>query len=96
MPRQLKANDLRHRITILRREAVIDEDGYPTTEWVEVCRPWAEVRAMAAGTRQYIAAAAVQAERQVMFRIRYRDGITPDMLVRYRDADYDIRAASDP
>lgn len=92
----MRAGDLRHRITLLRKESVIDDDGYSTDNWLKFGRPWAEKLAMGSNRRQYFAAAAINSEHQEVFRIRYRAGITAGMIVRFDGNDYDIKAVQDP
>jgi len=84
---------LRHRVSILKKTTGTDPDGYPTEEWAAVATVWAEVKPIAG--REYFTAAAVQAEHQVRFTMRYRKDVTSDMRLRYDDQDYEIKAILD-
>lgn len=91
----VRAGDLRHRVAILQKQinTDTDADGYPTEEWVAVTTVWAEVKPIAG--QEYFAAAAVQAEHQVRFTMRYRKDITPDMRLQYDGQEYEIKAILD-
>lgn len=80
---------LRHRVSILKKTTGTDSDGYPTEEWAAVTTVWAEAKPIAG--REYFTAAAVQAQHQVRFTMRYRKDITPDMRLRYDEQDYEIK-----
>ena len=84
---------LRHRVAILQKQTTIDPDGYPTEEWVAVTTVWASAEPIAG--REYFTAAAVQAQHQVRFTMRYRNDITSDMRLRYDGQDYEIKAILD-
>ena len=84
---------LRHRVAILRKQTGTDPDGYPREERVPVSYIWAEVKPIAG--REYFTAAAVQAEHQVRFTMRYRKDVTSDMRLRYDDRDYEIKTVLD-
>lgn len=84
---------LRHRIAILQKQTGTDPDGYPMEEWISIFSIWAEVKPIAG--REYFTAAAVQAQHQVRFTMRYRKDITPDMRIRYDGQGYEIKAILD-
>jgi len=84
---------LRHRVSILKKTTGTDSDGYPTEVWGTHATIWAEVKPIAG--REYFTAAAVQAEHQVRFTMRYRKDITTDMRLRYDNQDYEIKAILD-
>lgn len=84
---------LRHRVAILQKQTTIDPDGYPIETWVAAATVWASVEPIAG--REYFQAAAVQAQHQVRFTMRYRNDITPDMRLQYDGQDYEIKAILD-
>ncbi len=84
---------LRHRILILQKQTGTDPDGYPTEEWVPVVTVWAAVEPIAG--REYFTAAAINAQHQVRFTMRYRADVTPDMRLQYNGQDYEIKAVLD-
>jgi len=89
----MNAGNLRHRVTILQKTTDIDTDGYPVEEWVAVATVWAAVEPISG--REYFQAAAVQAENQTRFTMRYRKDVTPDMRLQYDGQDYEIKAILD-
>lgn len=84
---------LRYRVSILKKTTGTDPDGYPIEEWVPIFIVWAEAKPIAG--REYFTAAAVQAQHQVRFTMRYRNDITSDMRLRYDGQDYEIKAILD-
>lgn len=61
-----------------------DESGYPTSpddEWEDVMTVYASREPLRG--REFFAAAAANAELTLRYKIRYREGITPDM--RFKD-----------
>ena len=85
---------LRHRISILYKDTgARDADGYPVEEWRELFKTWASFEAISG--REYFAAAAVQAEQQVRFTMRYRAEITTDKRILFDGKEYDIKAVID-
>lgn len=97
MKKLLNAGDLRHRIAI--QELVEDQDsetGDIVESWVTVNDErgdWSSVPASIVdmSAREFIAAAAVQAETMTRFVIRYRAGIEPKMRLSWRGRVYNIR-----
>ena len=77
-----KAGDLRHRITVGRSAATINENGYPMETDTVVCRVWAS--ALDAGYREFFEAAAGNLEDVVNFTIRYRPDMEPGMWVEFK------------
>jgi len=89
---------LRQRITIQRKSRDEDDSGYPipkpdTEEWEDVATVWAAREPLRG--REFFAAAAVQYEKTVRFRIRYRKGIKPGMRVLCDGVAYEIYAVLD-
>lgn len=89
----MNPGDLRHRISVLQKQTTTDPDGYPTETWEPFFSAWAQVEPIAG--REYFQAAAVQAQHQVRFTMRYRKDITPDMRLRYNGQEYEIKAVLD-
>lgn len=86
----MKAGPLDRRI-IVRRKMVTGENdwGEPITETVDVATIWASVRQESG--REFFAAASVSAERKVVFRMRWLDGVTVTDHVRYDGRDHNIQ-----
>lgn len=87
---------LRQRITIQRPGRTEDDAGYPIpnpTDWEDVATVWAAREPLRG--REFFAAAAVQYEKTVRFRIRYRKGIKPGMRVLCDGVAYEIYAVLD-
>ncbi|WP_339273628.1 phage head closure protein [Paenibacillus sp. FSL W8-0426] len=71
-----------NRRILLQRKSEADEDdsGYPVNpgnEWEDVMTLYASREPLRG--REFFAAAAANAELTLRYKIRYRDGITPDM-----------------
>lgn len=91
-------NKLNRRITIQRKVRTEDDAGYPipgAKEWEDVVTLWAAREPLSG--REFFAAAAVQQENTVRYKIRFRTEITPDMrLIDHRDnCIYNIYAVLD-
>lgn len=89
----MSPSKLRHRVTILEKQATRDADGYPVEKWTAVGRVWAAYEPISG--KEYLRAAAVQAEQQVRFTMRYRAGVTTDKRIGFDDKDYEIKAVID-
>lgn len=86
----IKAGDLRHRITLQRRIAGVDAEGFAVETWTDVATVWAAVENLYG--REYWQAAAVQAENTVKFTIRYRPDVDQTMRIIFRGQVYEITA----
>jgi len=86
----MRISDLRRRIVLQRKTTIRDEEGNTVETWVDVVTVWAAVEPMSIRWKEFLQAAAINAERYTLFRIRYRPGITPDMRVVYAGQTYDI------
>lgn len=84
----MKIGDLRHRIILQKFVETTDEEGFSTQEWQDVATVWASVENLYG--REYWQAAAIQAENTVKFIIRYRNDITNDMRIKFKDKLYNI------
>lgn len=90
---ELHAGDLRHRVQFLARKVTV-QSGKMTERWETVLTCWA--RAEPIKGREYFEAAAVNREDTVRFTIRYRPGVSPEMTLRFRGADYNIESVINP
>ena len=85
------ANELRHRITIQKITSGRDEDGYPVSEqWVDYVQLWAKVTHLSG--KDLIAAQANQSKVVARLKIRYREDITTEMRIIYKDKVYGINS----
>lgn len=86
---------LRHRVTLVRLVQTTDEYGQPQDATEDVATVWAEIRDLRG--REFFEARQVPGgEVTTQVRIRYRDGITRQMLVRDGDNLYEIEAVQEP
>lgn len=80
--------DLRHRITIQKKTVTTDDNGIETETWNDLKTVWAAFEPVSG--REYYAAAALNSENNVTFRIRYQKDITPDMQIVFNGLIYQI------
>lgn len=83
---KLNTGKLNRRITIQKKGPSEDESGYPIPNppWIDIMTVWASREPLRG--REYFAAAAVQAETTVRYKIRYREGIKSYMrLIDLKD-----------
>ena len=83
-----RPGDLRHMVEIGYTENSINENGYPESRDVIVCKVWAAV--VDAGNQNYRAADAKNTEAVLNFTIRYRTDVTPGMWVKFQDQKWYI------
>ncbi|URN94560.1 MAG: phage head closure protein [Candidatus Pristimantibacillus lignocellulolyticus] len=83
------------RITIQRFGATIDDEGISTEAWIDVITIWADRKPLT--VKEFFEASAVNAQKSVKYRIRYRTGMLSDMrLIDLRDNQtYNIRGVLD-
>lgn len=86
--RILQAGEFDQRITIQQPAIGQDAYGQLVTGWDDVCAVWAKKSDMTG--REYLAAAATQAEVTTKITIRYRAGITAAMRVLHGADVYNI------
>lgn len=86
----MRIGALRHKIAIkyLDPDAGEDEYGDPKPEWVTVYSPWASIEPLRG--RELFTAQQAASEVTSRIRIRYREGITSDMIVVHGGATYQI------
>lgn len=76
------------RITIRQRAAGLDAFGQPSGAWEDVATVWASYRTKAGGEGQEPSQRV--ARQTVIFRIRYRAGIRPEMQVAWDGETFDV------
>ena len=83
------ANELRHRITVQVMGPDRDEDNYPIpVVWTEYKKLWAKVTHLSG--KDLIAAQANQSKVVARLKIRYREDITTEMRIIYKNKVYGI------
>lgn len=74
-----------------------DDIGNQIRNWQTILRPWAEVNCT--GGKEYYAAAQVNSENDMIFKIRYSkiiaDKLTSDVRILYSGKIYDIKHIDD-
>lgn len=86
--------ELRNRITIQQLAEVLDEFKTPKdSEWQDVATVWASIEPLSG--REYLLANNVNSETKSRIRIRYRQGITTGMRIKYKDRLFDIQSVAD-
>lgn len=80
--------ELKHRITFLKPDSTVNENGFETEDYKEFKTVWASVSNLSG--REYFAAAAVQREKTVKFKIRAVSGIDETMKIGFQGKLYDI------
>src|SRR5690625_2095255 len=88
--RAIKAGKLKQRITIQKEERVRQPSRSYETEWVPFLDSWARIVPLS-GTERYTAQQ-VQSELSHRVEMRYREGIKPQMRVRYGERSFDTEA----
>ena len=87
----MQAGELRHRIIIQQNVS----DGTTDPNWQTVVEVWAAKKGLTG--RLFYEAAAAQSENEVVFTIRYRTGIKPEMrIVLDGDTENLYRITSEP
>ncbi|CAK7257248.1 MULTISPECIES: phage head closure protein [unclassified Shinella] len=85
----MRAGAIDRRITIQRYSVVGDDGmGNQITEWADLATVWAKVRQE--GGREFFAQAAIQAERRVIFTIRWMEVWVIDRI-QYDGIEYNIK-----
>lgn len=81
---------LKHRITFFKEAEVEDNDGFKTTQPVDVCKVWSAIKTVSGS--EYYSADATQHKNTYRFIIRYRDGLDPRMMINYKGRIFDIES----
>lgn len=86
------AGQLNQRVQFKRRQSGRNELDELVDAWSDVWTPlWAKVEPLTG--REFLAAGAEQSTVDTRFIIRFREGVTEQMRVAWRGAEYDIRSA---
>lgn len=92
------------RIMLQSKQTVTDDEGIPTSKWVEWMTLWACRKPLTSRWRETFQAAGLNVDKMIQLEIRYRTGITPDMrilhgtkVVNSKETDriYEIKAVLD-
>lgn len=86
----MNPGELNTRIIIQQYVTATDSDGFETQQWVDFKRLWSKKTGLTG--RVFYAAAAVQSESDVIFKIRYRKDITSSMRIVEGSHVYEIKA----
>ena len=91
----MPAGKRRHRIVLQSSSTSAHAtSGQLITTWTDWAWPWAEVLHVT-GTERYTESTKL-AEVDVIFKIGYLDGVTPQLRVQWDDATWDISRVIDP
>lgn len=79
----MKIGNLRHRITF--QQSIETPDGHKghTVKWQDIVTVWASVEPLSG--REYFYSHQIKAEVTHRVKMRYKEGITPKMRIKYRD-----------
>lgn len=88
------AKRLRERITIQQPARVADAHGQMVETWTTFATVWAAIEPLQG--REFFSAQQENAETKTRIRIRYREGVMPDMRVVYDSRYYNIRSVINP
>lgn len=80
----------KHRIVIQKSVIVTDDIGQQTDQWQDFITIKAMIKTISG--KEYFSTAYEQADRTYRFVIRYRDGITPKMIIRYDERVFNIES----
>lgn len=90
MPRQVTPKTMRTQIVLQEKTETANALGEPAPTWADDVTVWAEATPVRA--REYVAAGMDRLPVEVVFRIRYRTGISAAThRVMYRGEPHDIR-----
>ena len=85
------------KIEIQEYTETTDEIGNSISEWTTLFKPWAEVNCV--GGKEYYAAAEVNSENDMTFKIRYSkklsDKLTSEIRIVYNSKIYDVKHIED-
>lgn len=84
----MRAGELDRYITLQTNTPSQSATGEVSESWGTLAQVWA--RKVEKGGREFAAAQQINAETQVMFRIRYRSDVTPSNQLTYDSVTYDI------
>jgi len=84
----LGIGEMKHRIIFKKIIVTVNENGFEVEEWQDFKAVWSKVSNLSG--REYYQAAAVQAEKTLIFLIRYIDGIDTSMRIQFNNRQYNI------
>jgi SPP1 family predicted phage head-tail adaptor len=90
----IRAGELRHQVEILVRTSAQDSSGQPLDTWTVFATRMASLRR--APGREVFASAERNGRVPVVFDLRFLDGVTPAMRVRFNGKVHNIQSAFDP
>jgi SPP1 family predicted phage head-tail adaptor len=86
----MSIGEMKHRITFLRITQVLNENGFESEISQEYKTVWAAVSNP--NGREFFAAAQVNAQNTVKFKVRYLAGLDQSMKILFQGKTYDITA----
>ena len=89
----MRAGALDQRVTVERFTSTVDDWGTPIESWAPLFTCWAAVEPLVG--REYIAAQAAQSELTTRITMRYRPGVTHDLMVTHEGRQYEIESVID-
>lgn len=89
----MKIGKLRHRVTIQKLISTPDGGGGSTKTWIDDATVWAAIEPLRGGER-YVAQQ-IQSELTHKITMRYREGIKPQMRIKYKDRIFEILSVID-
>ena len=84
----IPAGQLRHRVTLQKRQAIVSPYGERTTSWADVATCWADFHPLS--VREFLSQSGTQSQVTARVVIRYRDDVDPTMRLAYRGKVYNI------
>lgn len=84
----MSIGEMKHRITFQQLAVTTNENGFEIKEWQDFKTVWAKTTTLSG--REYYQAAAIQAEKTLVFLIRYIEGIDESIRIRYGDKEFNI------
>jgi SPP1 family predicted phage head-tail adaptor len=86
---KLSSGQFRSRITFQKKEGYYDDLGqYREGEWSDYESAWCMIKTIKG--REYFEAAMSQSEKVYRFVVRYQNGVTSDMRIKYNGRIFDI------
>ncbi|MHC1731975.1 MAG: phage head closure protein [Bacteroidales bacterium] len=79
---------MKHRITFQQLTVTTNENGFEVKAWQDYKTVWAKATSLSG--REYYQAAAVQAEKTMVFLIRYIEGIDESLKIKFEDKKFSI------
>lgn len=84
----MSIGEMKHRITLQQLVISTNENGFEVKAWQDYKTVWAKATSLAG--REYYQAAAIQAEKTLVFLTRYIEGINESMRIKFGDKVYNI------